>query len=626
MLSVTTKQLISGNLYYNQYKARWEYLYNSFVGGEDYSRAGYLSRYSLETDKEYLARCASTPLDNQCKSVISTFNSFLFRSCPTRDLGSMEGMPEIEDLLADADFDGRSMDAFMREVSTWAQVFGHSWVIISKPNVDAQTLADQQALGIRPFLSILSPLVVLDWKWERDISGRYELTYLKYLEDVNNDVSVIKEFTKDVIVTSEVDNLGTKVYQRIEEVNQLGSIPAVISYADRSIVRGIGISAITDVADLQRYIYNAMSEAEQSIRLDSHPSLVTTAGTEVGSGAGSIITVDENTDAGLKPYILDFNGASIQSIYTVIDKTIGAIEKITNIGAVRATETRTSSGIALETEFQLLNARLSSIADNLELTEEQIWKIIAQYQGVTYDGCVEYPDSFAIRDTQNEISQLQTAAGIAQHPLLKKEIDIMLAEALGVDEETIAIMEIEEDIAELTEMNSLMASAPTPMPMDGEIATEEAMAPPTSMADVNSEIASEGFIDGCPIPMAIKEVNIQNHIKTVQIANLGPARPSSPGNYWTQKAEDMGVSVEEARKQLCSNCAFYVNTTAIQDCYKKNKDLGNIPLATEVNPAWENTDDAAAYCIKFDITCTASRTCDDWAAGGPILDDTLPPV
>ena len=36
------------------------------------------------------------------------------------------------------------------------------------------------------------------------------------------------------------------------------------------------------------------------------------------------------------------------------------------MGAVRATEARIQSGIALQTEFQLLNARLSEKADYLQ--------------------------------------------------------------------------------------------------------------------------------------------------------------------------------------------------------------------------------------------------------------------
>ena len=62
------------------------------------------------------------------------------------------------------------------------------------------------------------------------------------------------------------------------------------------------------------------------------------------------------------------------------------------------------------------------------------------------------------------------------------------------------------------------------------------------------------------------------------------------------------------------------NTQAIKDCFSASADAGTLPQATDVDPTWTNTTDAAAYCVKWDITCTASRTCDTWAPGGPIVD------
>ena len=432
-----TKELLSGNLLYNTYIDRWRYLYRSFVGGLEYRDAGYLTRYQLETNIEYAARCAATPLDNQCKSVISVYNSFLFRESPDRDFAEYNESPLLEDFLQDADLEGRSLDNFMKEVSTWSQVFGHTWIIMSKPNVGATTLADEQAMGVRPYVSLLTPLVVLDWAWKRSVDGRYELEYLRYVEEMNGSVQTIKEWTKTEIRTHIIDIDHETVDDTTIEVNGLGIIPAVISYSDRSIVRGIGVSAIDDIADMQRYIYNALSEADQSIRLDSHPSLVKTSDTEVGTGAGSIITIPDNLPPSANPYILDFNGASIDSIYTVINNTVNSIEKISNIGSIRATEGKVMSGVAMQTEFQLLNSRLSSIADNLELAEEQMWKLWCQYQGIAYDFEIEYPGSFAIHDTDNEIQQLQTAKSAATDPRILAAIDAKILEWLDLDEDEV---------------------------------------------------------------------------------------------------------------------------------------------------------------------------------------------
>jgi len=440
-LSTEIAQLVSGNAIYNTYQDQWTYLLESYVGGEEYRQAGHLTRYQLETQIEYAARLKTTPLENHCASVISVYNSFLFREEPNREFSNNTESFELEMFLRDADLDGRSLNAFMKDVATWSSVFGHCWIMVAKPNVGAVTRADELAAGVRPYVSLITPLTMLDWKWSRSSMGRYELSYIKYLEDSNGDIRVIKEWTPETITTTVVDVQKGLVNETIIEVNGLGKIPAVCAYNGRSITRGIGISDIADIADQQKFIYNATSEIEQTIRLDSHPSLVKTPETQAGSGAGAIIHMPENLDPGLKPYLLEFTGAEISAIQSAINHAIEAIDKMANTGSVRATESRTMSGVAMETEFQLLNARLSEKADNLELAEEQMWELWFAYQGEQWMGSVDYPGSFNIRDNGKEIEQLQRAASTnPADPRVKAAIDMKILDWLDLDEDELAAL------------------------------------------------------------------------------------------------------------------------------------------------------------------------------------------
>ena len=125
-LSNELKQLLQGNLLYQTYSLQWQYLLESYVGGQEYRDAEHLTRYQLETDGEYAARLKTTPLDNHCQSVISVYNSFLFREEPNRDFSNNTESFELEMFLRDADLDGRSLNAFMKDVATWSSVFGSS--------------------------------------------------------------------------------------------------------------------------------------------------------------------------------------------------------------------------------------------------------------------------------------------------------------------------------------------------------------------------------------------------------------------------------------------------------------------------------------------------------------------
>jgi hypothetical protein len=324
----------------------------------------------------------------------------------------------------------------MKQAAIYANIFGHSWIVMSKPDVGAVTRADEMAQNVRPYVNLLTPLAVTDWKWARRLNGSYELVYLKYVEDANDTITVIKEWTKDTVATTTLSHKEEMIVDRLEELNGLGMIPAVIMYAHTSSVRGIGLSTISDIADAQKFIFNMTSEAEQAVRLGSHPSLVKTKDTNAGSGAGSIIEMEANLDPALKPYVLEFNGQEISSIYSAINNTVASIDKMANTGSVRATETAVMSGVSREVEFQLLNARLSEQADNIELAEEQLWQIYAAYQGTAWDGLIKYPDSFAIRDTQNDLDQLVKVYDKVQDPVAKAIIETEMLNLVDITTET----------------------------------------------------------------------------------------------------------------------------------------------------------------------------------------------
>ena len=418
---------------YLRNRDRWQFLMESYTGGEEYRRAGHLTRYNLETPGEYDQRLRTTPLDNHCQSVIQTYISFLFREEPERDFGTWAGQSDVEDFLKDCDHEGRDLDSFMKQVSIWSSVFGHSWIILTKENLGAQTLAQEQAMGVRPYVNLLTPLVVSDWRWQRQPGGRYELTYFKYVEEVIDRITIIRVWTPEVIETWEMDDVKKEARMTAVEPNLLGKIPAILVYNQRGITKDIGISDITDIADLQRMIYNLTSENEQSIRMDGHPSLVVPPTAQLGSGAGAIIQLQEGSDPGLNPYYLEHGSSGVSNIHSSMDKLIEAIDRISFTGGVRATVQRTMSGVALETEFQLLNAKLSEKADNMELAEEQLWRLFGEYQGRTWEGSIEYPNSFNIRDQQREFAQLAQAKSAATDARVLAVIDHEIIELLGED-------------------------------------------------------------------------------------------------------------------------------------------------------------------------------------------------
>jgi hypothetical protein len=106
-----------------------------------------------------------------------------------------------------------------------------------------------------------------------------------------------------------------------------------------------------------------------------------------------------------------------------------------HMGAVRGTEALTQSGVAMQTEFQMLNAKLSEKADILELAEEQLWDLIGRWQGISPEITIDYPESFGVRDYEKELRFLQMAraSGVKSVTLLR-EIDKQVADLVLDDE------------------------------------------------------------------------------------------------------------------------------------------------------------------------------------------------
>ena len=441
-MAYTKDQALDTHKDYKETVKNWEYYIRSYNGGYDYMLGQYLNRYNLELDNEFNQRLANTPCDNHCKNIIQIYSSFLFRVKASRDFGNMSEESSLETFLKDTDLDGNSFDSVVKQAQNYASIYGQCFLILDKPKITTNTKAEELEQDIRPYLSIVTPENVLDWNYKREINGKYSLDYLKVREEVDKTGgSYMRLWTPEQIDTIYVPHDGAEPKLIDTAENQIGKIPAVILYNAKSHKRGIGQSDLTDIADLQKAIYNEFSEIEQLIRLTNHPSLVKTPSVNASAGAGAIIEMPDEIEPNLKPYLLQPSGQNLTSIMDSINKKVDSINRIAHTDAVRTTKAQVSSGVALQTEFELLNARLSEKADNLEIAEEQLFRLYGLFQNTQFDGEINYPDSFNIRDFASDLQFYQQAKAInVQSPTLVKEIDKEIARTVVDDDEKLNII------------------------------------------------------------------------------------------------------------------------------------------------------------------------------------------
>ena len=171
---------------------RWRLYADSYEGGAAYRHGEYLFKYQLETMGEYEQRLHETPLENHCRRTVDSYSSFIYGANIERTYGSIENNPNLEPFLKDADLDGRSYSSFIRESGKFASIYGAVWIFVDKPQSNAGTRAEELGQGIRPYVSLVSPENVLDWKYERQPNGYMQLVYVKVRIDQTKDMMKCK--------------------------------------------------------------------------------------------------------------------------------------------------------------------------------------------------------------------------------------------------------------------------------------------------------------------------------------------------------------------------------------------------------------------------------------------------
>jgi hypothetical protein len=125
----------------------------------------------------------------------------------------------------------------------------------------------------------------------------------------------------------------------------------------------------------------------------------------------------------------------------------------------------------------------------------------------------------------------------------------------------------------------------------------------------------------CPPATQDIVLNIENRQNAIDKVGYGPLNPNEPNEeFWQDKADRWTIEPAEAKKSICGNCVFFDRRPQTLECIE----TGIAEGGSGEQSAWDAIDQAElGYCTALDFKCAASRTCNAWAAGGPITEDTV---
>lgn len=126
-----------------------------------------------------------------------------------------------------------------------------------------------------------------------------------------------------------------------------------------------------------------------------------------------------------------------------------------------------------------------------------------------------------------------------------------------------------------------------------------------------------GYGGECPPATQDIQLNLKNRQNAIDNVGYGPLNPAEPNEeFWQEKADRWNTDIEEAKSAVCGNCIFFIRTPKVLDCLETG--IGLDQEAEGTIAAGE-----LGYCSALDFKCASQRTCNAWAAGGPVTEETV---
>ncbi|MDY7559952.1 DUF4055 domain-containing protein [Pseudomonas sp. CCC3.2] len=404
---------------------------DALCGGTDAMRAAgelYLPRFKSENPADYDYRLKTSTLFNALEHTIENLASKPFAEpIKHKDIGAT-----AEVWMDNIDLSERNLHVFAGELLTAGIKYGLTHILADYSRAgSAKTLADERALGLRPYAVHILPTSILGWKSSK-IGGVERLTQLRIREAVKVDDGPFG--TKDVTQVRVLEIGKWSTYRENEksewvifEFGQvmlnaqtpLDFIPLVTFYTKRT---GFMTAAppLRNLADLNIEHWQSYSDQTTILHVARVPILARIGVINNGDtpapisiGASSLIDLPANADLKFVEHSGEAAGAGRESIRDIEERMrfLGAELLIPTAGNVTATQA------ALDSSSQ--QCQLSAMAQGLENALDKTVHIMQRWAGLAETGTIDVFDDFVASAITGQTESVLLAA--AQAGLISRE-------------------------------------------------------------------------------------------------------------------------------------------------------------------------------------------------------------
>jgi len=476
------KILLARHTQYVNSSGLWSKYHDCYQGR---SMAQHIKRHLRESKASLQQRVKRAYYLNYCEPIVDLYTHYIFSKPAVRkenrdsisvSAATSETLPsfvtktsnentlkpqnEWETWLEDVNRKGDGISRFMSNATKYSLVYGHAYLLVDMPKTDKDIVTEKDRLdnNVTPYVVLLYPEDITNFSlddrgkliWVRikesppdttdpfspkKSEGKKSLlkntTYIMGKENAGIEHLLegekevyFKTWTRDGWFHHKVTKEGAFLIG--QGTHPLGEVPVVPLYNSHlTKFPFYGSSLISDIADINVAILNWSSLIDEEIYQKCLNILCIQR--SAGSDKEEIVIGSNNAlewDGTTPPFFLapaTDPGAFIQ---TQIDRMRDEIFRLAKLGGGLGLDLNTQrSGISHAYEFNETNRTIAEKADEVERAENEVHRLWFKWLGKTWDGIIDYPDTFSVESFDSELNLAMTSKDAVSSTTFHQEME-----------------------------------------------------------------------------------------------------------------------------------------------------------------------------------------------------------
>jgi hypothetical protein len=424
---------------------RWDFLLEAYEGGQEYIKADWtlyrdekpeanfirhLHQHERENMDDYRDRLTRAYYLNFTKPIIHIYRDHIIRKGIETVFADDKSKDDVWlEFEKDCTKTGMSLDYFMmKRVFPMVQVFGWMPLLVDMEFYPEgiRTEKERKEKDARPFVVRIYPKDFLNWQVGPD--GKFDWVYFRESnvqswDDPENITSMnieetFKVITRDswAVYDSHGDIVKDKDNEELKGNHNLKEVPIVIAFNEETeqYSHPIGMSAVNDIADINKELYNLSSLEQEFLYRQCFAVLLMDEkflGKIMALGVGNALPTAEGQ---VPP---EYISPSIDPAKYISDKQKDLIAEMYRHAVVRDTTATAAaeSGISKAYDFHHSNQNIASKSKSMEEAEAQLkYYHYLWLEGGNIDKAKDradkitrrYPQEFDVKTINEEIEEV----------------------------------------------------------------------------------------------------------------------------------------------------------------------------------------------------------------------------